>query len=148
MTDSKPPSRKKYEANNPTVSFRISRESKEELDQLFEGLDMTKKDWLEGVIADESGRFSAVFQQGFTKGKKRGHDEGYDEGYEDGRKETYEEYVPVVPCIECGEPVPINTEARRKTLYETIERLHADWSSLPPPGELAPNIEHDECPAP
>ncbi len=145
MTDSKPPSRRRYEEENPTVSFRISKNSKEELDQLVQDLDLTKKGWFEGVIAEESGRFSAVFEQGFTKGEKKGYDDGYDDGYEEGRQDAYQEYVSVVPCADCGEPVPVNTEERRSRLYETIEQLHIDWSARPPPGTLAPDIRHDAC---
>jgi flagellar biosynthesis/type III secretory pathway protein FliH len=145
---SKPPSRRRYEAENPTVSFRISKEAKRELELLVEDPDQSKKDWFEALIADERGRYSVIFEQGHTKGKKRGYEDGYDEGYEEGRKDAYQEYVPVVPCEDCGEPVAINTEEQRETLYNTIKQLHAEWSALPPPGQLAPDIRQDECPSP
>lgn len=145
MPNSKPPSRRRYEKENPTVSFRISKEKKEELDSLVEGLEMTKKEWFEDIIADEAGRFSAVFQQGKTKGEKKGREEGYEQGYEEGRKEAYEEFVATVPCKRCGEPVAVDTDRRKRVLYETIEKANADWSNRPPPDTFECDIAHDAC---
>lgn len=146
MGDSKPPSRRRYERENPTVSFRISREKKEELDQLVEDLEKTKKDWFEGVIDEERGKFSAAFDQGFTEGDKSGYDRGYGEGYEEGRQDGYEEFVSVVPCVDCGEPVAVNSESRKRELYEAVERMNAEWSARPPLGTFECDIRHDECP--
>lgn len=145
MGDSKPPSRRRYEQENPTVSIRISKETKDKLDELVENLETTKKAWFEDLIEEENGRFSAVFDQGFTKGKKRGHEEGYDEGYEEGRRDGYREFVAIVPCVDCGEPVPVNTEERKQKVFEAIENVNADWTAMPPPGTLSCDIRHDDC---
>lgn len=91
MSDSKPPSRREYEEQNPTVSFRISKEKKEELDSLVKRLKVTKKDWFESIIDEESTKCSAVFQQGMTKGEKEGFDKGFDEGFDEGYTEGYED---------------------------------------------------------
>lgn len=147
MSDSKSPSRRRYEQNNPTVSIRISRETKDQLDELVDDLEKTKKSWFEELIEEERGRFRAVFKQGFTKGKDQGVEEGYEEGYREGRRAGYQEFVATVPCVNCGEPVPINTNERKARLFEAIERVNQDWSALPPPGELTCDISHEECPS-
>lgn len=123
MGDSKPPSRERYERENPTVSFRISREAKQKLDQLVDGLETTKKAWFENIIEDEKQTYDQVFAQGKTKGR----DEGYEEGFEDGLAEG----SPTVPCMECGEPVDLTSQAERDKLYEAIEKLQ-QFSSIPP----------------
>lgn len=146
MSDSKPPSRRRYEAENPTVSFRISKDAKEELEALTEDLEITKKCWFEQLIQEEEDRYSDVFQEGHSKGKQEGYDDGYEDGYEEGRKDGYQEFVATVPCIDCGKPVAVNSEQRKKRVYEAIERLNQDWSSLPPPGTLTCEIRHSDCP--
>lgn len=145
MSDSKPPSRRKYEEQNPTVSFRISKTAKGKLNEHVADLKITKKEWFENLIEDERGRFRAVFRQGFTKGRKRGREEGYDEGYEDGRRAGYKKGVAKVPCAECGEAVAVDSDDRKQKLYEAIERVNTEWTALPPPDTLECDIRHSDC---
>jgi flagellar biosynthesis/type III secretory pathway protein FliH len=145
MGDSKPPSRRRYEEQNPTVSFRISKEKKEKLNSLVNNLEVTKKEWFESIIDEESTKCSAVFQQGLTKGEKEGFEKGHAEGYDEGYKHAYQEFVAKVPCAVCGEPVAINTERQREELYNTVDKINLDWSAQPPLGTLKCNIQHDEC---
>lgn len=123
----KPPSRKRYERENPTVSFRISRDKADKLDELVDGLETTKKDWFESIIGDEDGRFSAVFEQGFTKGQK--------------------EAAVSIPCWICGEPVTLDTDGRKERLWDLVETLNeADNYSAIPFGVEEFRFRHDACP--
>jgi flagellar biosynthesis/type III secretory pathway protein FliH len=142
----KPPSRRRYEEQNPTVSFRISKDKKEELDSLVKELGITKKEWLEGVIGDDREQFNKAFDDGFSAGKKGGYDTGYDEGREDGREDAKDEFVITVPCSFCDEPVPVDTEERQEKVSATIAKLHTDWTNMPSPMDLGPDIHHETCP--
>lgn len=146
MDESKSPSRKRYEEQNPVVSFRISKDAKEEFDALVDDLDLTKKEWFEQTIEDDSKTFKSVFEQGKTKGRNQGYDEGFDEGYEEGRKDTYDEIAVTVPCNECGEPVVIDTDDRHRALWDWVEQMNGEWSALPPAGVMECPIQHETCP--
>lgn len=145
MGNSKSPSRRRYEEANPTVSFRISKGKKDELDELVDDLEITKKEWFESVIDDERGKFSAVFQQGKTKGEQQGYEKGHAKGYDEGFDDAYDEMVATVPCIVCGEAVAVNTDQRQKELYDTIKNINYEWTSRPPLGTLECDIQHRDC---
>ncbi|OKY77286.1 MAG: hypothetical protein BTN85_1934 [Candidatus Methanohalarchaeum thermophilum] len=83
MNNEKPPSRKKYEKNNPVVGFRISKESKKKLNQIVEELDTTKKEWLEKVIRNEE----RDIERAKKKAKKGSWERGYNAAVKDGGME-------------------------------------------------------------
>lgn len=141
MGDSKTPSRKRYERQNPTVSFRISKERKEDFDKMVEGLETTKKEWFETVIGEREQTYSQVFKQGKTKGRRVGYDDGYDDGYEGGRVDA----APEVPCSACGEPLKVDGEEGQQRLWDVIELMHG--MSAAPPGavDIAAELRHSEC---
>jgi hypothetical protein len=130
MSD-KPPSRERYEEENPTVSFRISREKKETLDELVENLGVTKKDWFESIIEDEATEFDDV------------RETAYDEGYEDGRAD----FQIKVPCAVCGERVILRQE-HNDEVYRILERLsrNGPFSAKPPTGHpIEWTYGHEDC---
>lgn len=112
----KPPSRKKYEENNPIISFRISKEQKEELDQRLENLDITRKEWLENQVQKQRQNQKDIEIDETDKYKK-----GYEEGYKEGKEDAKEEFIMKVPCDICGEPMTVINEDCKETIYEIIE---------------------------
>jgi len=141
MGDSKTPSRKRYEEENPTVSFRISKERKGDFDEMVEGLETTKKEWFETIIEEREQTYSQVFKQGFTKGRKQGYSEGYSEGYDDGSVDA----APVVPCAACEEPLRLDGEDGRQQLWDVMESMHGMSAPTPKTMELAADLIHSEC---
>jgi flagellar biosynthesis/type III secretory pathway protein FliH len=111
----KPPSRERYEAENPVVSFRISREKKENLEELVAEHGTTKKDWLESVITDASQQYDAVWQQGHTK--------GYEEGKQEGYQEAKAEYLVEAPCDVCGEPMTVQSEEMKAAIFDLLTQV-------------------------
>ncbi len=80
MSNKKPPSRKKYEENNPVVSFRISKEAKKKLNQLIEDLDTTKKDWFEKIINDDKRDIEKVKNEASKSSWERGYNAAVEDG--------------------------------------------------------------------
>lgn len=122
----KPPSRERYEEENPVVSFRVSRSVKEQLDALVDDLDMTKKDWFESVIQDSLDAY----------------DDAYDDGFEAGK----EAYAVSVPCAVCGDPVVVDGRGEER-INEILGRLSTEgpFTAAPPKGELDWTLGHKEC---
>ena len=157
MSD-KPPSRERYEQQNPTVSFRISREKKETLDDLVEGMETTKKEWFETVIEDTKQQYDAVFEQGFTKGRREGFAdgreegcaEGYDEGYDDGYGQARDKYHVLVPCAGCGRQMVL-TEPGKEELWQLLSQLSAQGPfTAKPPSSVGIDwtMGHEACVGP
>ncbi len=65
MSD-KPPSQERYERENQTVSFRISRDKKEQLDELVDDLEIIKKEWLEDIIGEEARDYERVWEEAYS----------------------------------------------------------------------------------
>ena len=85
-----PPSRLRYESNNPTISIRVSQELKEELEELkiTSGLS----------LAD-------ILNAGLEKLKPdvdQFYDQGLKEGYEMGYEMAEEEFKVMATCLGCG----------------------------------------------
>lgn len=96
----KTPSRKRYEEKNPVVAFRVSKETKQALDELAEQLDTTKKAWFEQII-DE---------------KKQDVDEAWQQGYETAK----DEYMVKVPCVICGKLMPVERDDMKGKIADLL----------------------------
>ena len=81
----KPPSKLRYEATHPQVSFRIDHDTKE---------------WLDGIRAKTGQSYSSILQDALISAAKwREYSERrYIEGYEDGKREFHIQYR----CGICG----------------------------------------------
>lgn len=125
MSD-KPPSRERYEEENPVVSFRISLPMKEKLDELVQDLESTKKDWFESVIQDSLDAYET------------GYSDGYDQGREDYRLE--------VPCAICGEPV-FASEGAQERIYDILDQLSVEgpFTATSSQGKPIWRHGHKEC---
>ena len=131
MGNSKPPSRERYEEENPVVSFRISREKKAKLDSMMEDFDLTKKAWFESVIDETEQDYAAV--------REEAHETGY--------QEAKEKYAVSVPCAECGSPMSL-TKRGEDHLWDLLERLSeaGSFTSTPPPETMAEFAWTLKCP--
>ena len=74
----KPPSKVRYDAKNPVMSFRLSHELKERLDQYVKGKGLSYADYIKETLDVREERDQSAWQ------------EGYDEGYEYGEKSQEE----------------------------------------------------------
>lgn len=102
----KSPSRERYEEENPVVSFRISQEAKEQLDELVEQLDTTKKDWFEGVIQERAQDTESAWEAGYQAAK--------------------DEYCVEIPCVICGEPTELVKEDSKEQVASILMDIADD----------------------
>ncbi len=108
----KPPSREKYEAENPTISCRVD-------------LDTYQK--LQKIKLDEGKSFADIMKIGlgeleakFLKEqeiRESSHKSGYEEGYVEGMMEFGVTYT----CSVCGDPVAIDSNEEKEAAAEYME---------------------------
>lgn len=92
-----PPSREKYEKENPTISTRLPIEKRDKLLSVLRRLGLSLRNLLIGV-ADE------------TDIKLKPIDEAWKAGYEEAKKR----YMVPYPCSVCGKPLPITSPKAKK----------------------------------
>jgi hypothetical protein len=107
------PSQERYNANNPSVSFRLPKEEKKKLEKIAERDGKTigeyVRDFLKGIVVKREKEITS-YNRGFKDGYARGFDKGYEQGKED--------WQIWFKCSECGEPCYIrpNDKAHKEIL--------------------------------
>ena len=97
----KPPSRKKYEEENPTVSARVPKETRHNLLLNLKKIGMSLAEALK-VLAGE------------LELKVKPIDEARKEGYEEAKNL----YMVPYPCSVCGEPMAITSKKAKEAVME------------------------------
>jgi len=112
------PSQGKYDANNPPVSFRVSKEERKQLEEMASREGMTAgqyvRDFLKGIV-EERETEAKIRKDGFDNGRNEGLKEGRKDGFDDGRKEGFKEgykngmndWQIWYPCSYCNDSVYI-----------------------------------------
>jgi len=104
-----PPSRLRYESNNPAVSVRVSRELKDELDEIRATSGMSMGD---------------ILKAGLDR-LKPDTEEAYDRGYIDGYEVAKEEYQVMATCWGCGKAhLPVVGETMKAV---AAQKLIGHW---------------------
>ena len=109
----KPPSRVKYEKENPTMSFRMCRADYEEIEDIKEAEGLSNADLIligAGKVRAQQSRESAI--------QKIGYDAGYRSGYEEAAKR----FKVVFRCKICGQAM----EVEHDNVKEAIVRFLND----------------------
>ena len=105
-----PPSRLRYEAANPTVSVRISRELHKELENLKEMGSLSMAD---------------IFKAGLDR-LKPDTEASYETGLKAGYELAEEEFRVMAPCGACGEAhLPVTSKAMKAAVAERL----TGWSA-------------------
>lgn len=78
----KPPSKIKYDAEHPVMSFRLSLELKERLENHIREKDISYADYIKETLDVREARDEVVWQEGFN--------EGYDAGLKENREQIEE----------------------------------------------------------
>lgn len=109
----KSPSRKRYEKENPIINFRIDREIKEDLEEMLEDIETTKKDWIEARV-DEDIEFyrDVIDQHGLS---------GYMAAFNFGHDKAEEKYNVEYPCDVCGEPLEVTKEEEKEKIFQILK---------------------------
>lgn len=112
-TKHKPPSRIRYEQNNPIVSFRIKKNLYEELKTLLKNQGNSIGDFFKVALKKQ--------QIDYDKLAAGGYDKGFEDGYEDGLGRFD------VPCKICGKPMQFDFEAEPKTA-QIVKEAFRNWN--------------------
>ncbi len=109
-----PPSRLRYESNNPAVSVRVSREIKEEFEELKITTGFSMSDILKVGLDKMKPDAEASYERGLS--------DGYETGYEAGQ----EEFEVKATCLACGKAhIPVVGE----TMKAVAARRLIKWSA-------------------
>ena len=106
----KPPSRIKYEQNNPVISFRASRDVYDRLEEVKAIEGMSNADILKvslGIIEPNVKEYGDIKQEAYAEGWKHGH------------RDAEMAFKLVFRCCECGQFI----EVKNKEVREAAGRL-------------------------
>lgn len=119
-TRHKPPSRIRYEKNNPIVSFRIKKTSYEELKTLLKNQGNSIGDFFKVALKKQQIDYDKLTAGGYDKGFEDGHEDGFGEGWEKGFNCFN------VPCKICGKPMQFDIGAEPET-EQIVKEAFKNW---------------------
>ena len=114
-TKRKPPSRIRYEKNNPIVSFRIKKNLYEELKTLLKKQGNSIGDFFKVALNKQQIAYEELGQSEYDKGYEEGYDEGFDKFN--------------VPCKVCGKPMLFDIKTEPKA-EQTVNEAFAKWGHI------------------
>lgn len=100
------PARKRYDAKNPVVSFRVSAEAYERLKAVLSKQDKSIGDFFREALTIE--------ERNYNEARKRGYRKGFDD--------AKERYALFLTCIACYDGIPIDDENVKEELIEGYEK--------------------------
>ena len=89
MGEKKPPSRKRYEGNNPNWTARLPVELRDEITALLMNTGQSRRDFMVISLKKQVADYEIARMQGYNKGFDSGYKKGHDEGYEEGEERGY-----------------------------------------------------------
>jgi len=102
-----PPSRKKYEEDNPVVSCRVSKE----LYNRLRAIKKTEGKSMADILKAGLGLFEVK-----VRAEKEVRQEAYEEGQLNGYELAESEYKVTYPCSICGKSTEVTTEEEKKAI--------------------------------
>jgi hypothetical protein len=93
------PSQIRYEENNPTITFRITKAEKELIEVLAKDAGKSISTLVRMALLDVQKEFTEALCEMWDKGE----DDGFDKGNKWGYQKAKQEYEITYPCSICGE---------------------------------------------
>ena len=118
----KPPSRERYEKNNPVWSVRMPKEWIDELESELEANGQSRRDFLGVALKKQTLNAEEIR----VTWRKKGYNQGYEIGHEDGDKKGYakcmNDWAIWVYCYNCLKPLYIKPDSQdHKELIEIMK---------------------------
>jgi antitoxin component of RelBE/YafQ-DinJ toxin-antitoxin module len=107
----KSPSRTKYEINKPTISARVTLETKQKLKAVLAKSGLSTADLFKS-IADELELKTIPIEEARQK------------GFEQGYKKAHKLFAVTFPCDVCGKPVEVTNLKLKQVISEYIAELN------------------------
>jgi len=127
----KPPSRERYEKNNPVWSVRMPKEWIDELEAILEANGQSRRDFLGAALKKQTLNAEEIR----VTWHKKGYSQGYEIGKGDGDKKGYargmNDWAIWVYCYNCMKPVFIKPNSEDHKI--TIEQMKG-------------YLKHSQCP--
>lgn len=127
----KPPSRIRYEKNNPVVSFRTKKAWYDEFKAFLKDQGLSIGYFFRIAFEKQKANYERVKEKWYAEGYKQGDLDGYKNGYNEGYNQALNEYMISVPCYRCLKPLYIRRNSKHHK--EVIE-------------EMRGRLTHDQCP--
>lgn len=99
-----PPSRKRYEQDNPVVSFRVPRKDYDRFVAIRENLGMSHGDVYRSGLGVSEVKVRA---------EEEVRQEAYDKGFEEGIAAAIDVYMVTYPCSVCGKPIELDSSEQK-----------------------------------
>jgi len=113
----RPPSRIRYEESHPTISFRLEKSLRDELNSFLQKNNLSKPDFIKIFLKKQKENYEAVRTDAYDKGLQDGKKSGREEGYEEGKKD----WAIWVNCYNCLAPVYIMPNTKdHETLIKAV----------------------------
>ena len=118
------PSQIRYEKNNPTITFRMSKEEKERIEQMAVVAHTSVSDLVRMALFKLEKELTDMYQDAYDDGFESGKQEGFNEGKTEGANE----WAIWVECWVCHEPVWIEPDSNH---HQTIQRRTENYIAHP-----------------
>ena len=131
MVKKKFPSQKKYEEENPAITFRIKKHEKELILGMVEKSGKSVSDIVRMSLLDKEKDFSEAYDkascEGYDRGIIVGKNQGYKDGYTEGYNKSKVEFGLKITCKKCDKTFYIATDYDfRAGIIEYMDRI--GWS--------------------
>ncbi len=117
----KPPSRKRYEANNPTVSARLPKDKRVKLRLVLQRLNLSLSNLLIKTADDVEIKLKPL---------EEARQDSYREGYEIAKSKFEVTY----PCPKCGSPVTITSQVSKSLVSKYLKQCGPGHEKCPKKG--------------
>ena len=122
-----PPSRITYEKSHPTVSFRLEKGLRDELNSFLKKNNLSKPGFIKVALQKQKENYEAVRNDAYDKGFEDGEESGESEWYTKGR----DDWAIWVYCCRCNKPVYVRPNSdNHKRLIDVAQGY----------------FSHEECP--
>ena len=92
--------KQRYDKENPTVSFRLTKEEKQTLDTYIEAAGGTFTDFVKESIDKKLKDLNEIWSEGFEEGREAGQSEGYSKGQRNGYKKGFKDGQEQMPSLQ------------------------------------------------
>jgi len=113
------PSQIKYEENNPTITFRMTKEEKTEIEQMAEDSGKSISELVRIALLGLKENFKETLERKRSEGYRHGENNGKRMGKEEGLAEGKDKYAIRINCWRCHKPICIEPNS---PYYDTIIR--------------------------
>ena len=126
----KPPSRIKYEKNNPVWSVRLTKELYAVLNKFLRKSMQSRRKFVAIALKKQYVDYSKIRDQAYNKGSNNGYERGYEKGKNDGYNKGMNQWAIWVYCYNCWKEIFIkpNSKDHKEVIEEMKGRLIHDQS--------------------